>query len=302
MDIDFKASTIVAEWLENKQAEKDGVSILPIGASRSAIAADVNGYGSYFADSLQRDVTIVEQNREGLYDMLPEGLFHVTPIRSAGLNEAEMMADVQLRRREEKDARRFFMPFESELNYMRVLLEWYENRLDKRSHYNDLSLVFGAEWKEIHLLDNDQRMVWMHLLPVIQHKRNDIDFLGAFLSVLFNLPVAVVRGAALSTKMPIAPGSQLQMGGGALGTDSVIGSSFEVAQDAITIHLGPAEGHKLVSFLPGNKHAMLMDTVLTYLVPIETAVDIQLVISKENRTGSLSAGSANTFLGYTVYL
>lgn len=300
MDIDFKASTIVAEWLENKQ--KDLVSILPIGAKRSAIAADVNGYGSYYADSLQRDVTVVEQNREGLYDMLPEGLFHVTPIRSAGLNEVEMMADVQLRRREEKDARRFFMPFESELNYMRVVLEWYENRLDKRSHYNDLSLIFGVEWQEIHLLDNDQRMVWMHLLPVIQHKRNDIVFLGAFLSVLFNLPVEVTRGAALSTMMPIGADSQLAMGGGALGSDSVIGNSFEVEQDAITIHIGPAEGHKLVAFLPGNRHATLMDTVVSYLVPIETAVDVQLVISQENRTGSLSAGSANTFLGYTVYL
>lgn len=302
MDIDFKASTIVAEWLENRKTEKDLVSILPLGAQRSAYAGDVDSYSAYYADSLQRDVTVVGQNREGLYDMLPEGLFHVTPIRSAGLNEVEMISDVQLRRREEREARQFFKPFESELNYMRVLLEWYENRLDKRSHYNDLSLIFGAEWKEIHLLDNDQRMVWMHLLPVIQHKRNDIQFLGDFLSVLFNLPVVVTRGAAFSTKMPIGADSQLAMGGGALGSDSVIGNSFEVEQDAMTIHIGPAEGHRLVDFLPGSKHALLMDTVVTYLVPIETAVDISLVIDTANRTGSLGAGSASTFLGYTVYL
>jgi type VI secretion system protein ImpH len=119
LDTDFKVTTKVAELFENGHFEKDQVAILPIGAKQSAYAKEINGYSSYFSESMLKDCLIVEVNREGLYDMLPEGLFHVTPTRSSGLSDLEMIADVQIRRKEEKDARIFFMPFEAELNLAR---------------------------------------------------------------------------------------------------------------------------------------------------------------------------------------
>ncbi len=302
IDTDFKATTRVAELLENGMVNKDQVAILPLGAKRSAYAKDINGYSAYYSDSLLQDRLIVEENREGLYDMLPEGLFHITPTRSSGLSELEMMADVQLRRSEEKDARKFFMPFEAELNHMRTLLEWYENRLDKKTSYNDLSMIFGAEWQEFAGLDNDQRIIWMHLLPVIQQKRNDIGFLGDLLSVLFNIPVHAILLPAAPVHIPIADSMQFKMGGGALGTDTVIGNSFAADQETIAIHIGPADSDKLLQFLPGTANALLIDTVAAYLVPVDTKLQVELVTSPEGRIGSLGAGSANAILGFTVYL
>ena len=298
---DFKATTKVAELLENGDWDKDQVIILPLGAKRSAYAKDINGHSSYHSENMLKDCLIVEVNREGLYDMLPEGLFHV-PARSSGFSELEMMEDVQLRRNEEKDARKFFMPFEAELNHMRMLLEWYENRLDKKTSYNDLSMIFGAEWKEFEGLDNDQRIIWMHLLPVIQQKRNDRHFLGEFLAVLFNIPVTVTLNPSVAIQIPIDETSQFKMGGGALGTDTVIGNSFESDREEIQINVGPADGDKLLGFLPGNRYARLLDIVTSYLVPVETEMKIELVVSAENRVGSLDPGSANSILGFMAYL
>src|ERR1700754_2926566 len=233
LETDYKATTKVAELLENGDLAIDEVVILPLGAKRSAFAKDINGYSSFYSESKLKDCLIVEVNREGLYDMLPEGLFHVAPARSSGLSELEMMADVQLRKNEEKDARNFFMPFEAELNHMRTLLEWYENRLDKKTSYNDLSMIFGTEWKEFELLDNDQRIIWMNLLPVIQQKRNDIHFLSELLSVLFNIPVTVTLNPSAPVQIPIDENSQFKIGGGSLGTDTVIGGSFASDREEI---------------------------------------------------------------------
>jgi hypothetical protein len=288
--------------LENGHLEKDRVAILAVGSKRGAYAKNINGTSSYYSESMLKDCLIVEVNREGLYDMLPEGLFHITPTRSSGLSELEMITDVQLRKSEEKDARKFFMPFEAELNHMRTLLEWYENRLDKKTSYNDLSMLFAAEWKEFENLDNDQRIIWMHLLPVIRQKRNDNHFLGELLSVLFNITVTVVLHPSVATQILIDESLQFKMGYGALGTDTVIGNSFVSDREEIQINIGPADSGRLLDFLPGNRYAHLIDTVASYLVPVETAIKVELVVSQENRIGSLGADSANSFLGFMVYL
>jgi type VI secretion system protein ImpH len=302
LDTDFKATVKVAELFENGDFERDQVTILPVGARQSAYAKDINGFSSYYSEGMMKDCFIVEVNREGLYDMLPEGLFHVTPMRSSSLSDLEMMADVQLRRNEERDARKFFMPFEAELNYMRTLLEWYENRLDKKTSYNDLSLIFGAEWKEFEYLDNDQRIIWMHLLPVIQQKRNDTCFLSELLSVLFNIPVRVILNPSAITAMPIDESMQFKMGRGALGIETVIGADFLSGREEVYIHIGPAEGVKLIRFLPGTPYAHLIDTVVSYLMPVETAIKVELLSKPENKIGALGADSSNSFLGFTLYL
>lgn len=302
LDTDFKAITRVAEMLEHGDIKSGEVVILPVGSKRSAYAKDISGYASYYAESMLKDCLVVEVNREGLYDMLPEGLFHATPARGASLSESEMMHEIQLRRGEEKDARKFFMPFEAELNHMRTLLEWYENRLDKKTSYNDLAEVFAAEWPEFSQLDSDQKIIWMHLLPFIHQKRNNLFFLGQLLSVLFNIQVEVVLSASTFAELPIAEELQFKMGGGALGTDTVIGSSFLSDQEEIMIYIGPADSSRLVSFLPGTAHALLLDKVISYLVPVETAVKIEMITPQEEKTGSLGSHSAHTFLGFTVYL
>lgn len=302
LDTDFKAVTKLAELFENGDFGKDQVAILPVGSKRSAFAKDIRGYSSYYSESMLKDCLVLEVNREGLYDMLPEGLFHRTPARSSVISETEMIRDVELRRNEEREARKFFMPFEAELNHLRTLMEWYENRLDKKTSYTDLSMIFGAEWTEFEDLDNDQRIIWMHLLPVIKQKRNDIEFLGQLLSVLFNIPVHAVLNSSASAEMPIDESMQFKMGRGALGTDTVIGSSFKTDKEEIQINIGPAEGHKLIGFLPGTAQSKLIRTVVSYLVPVETEIKTELVSSQENRVGSLGNGSANSFLGFTVYL
>lgn len=301
-DTDFKAVVKVAELFEKGEYSTDQIVVLPIGAKQSAYAKDINKVSSYYSENKLKDCFLIEVNREGLYDMLPEGLFHNPPARSSGFSEQQMINDVQLKRNEEKEARRFFMPFEAELNYMRTLLEWYENRLDKKTGYNDLSMLFGVEWKEFEYLDKEQSIVWMHLLPLIQQKRNNMEFLGQLLAVLFNIPVEVVVNPSAKISTPIEEIMQFKMGQGALGIDSVIGDSFESIEEEMQIHIGPADAEELINFMPGTPHSRLLDIVISYLVPVETEVKVELVTSEEHRVGSLGADSANSFLGYTVYL
>lgn len=302
LNTDYKVVTKVAELIENGDFEPDQIAIVPIGGRQSAFAKDIARHSFYYSESKRKECLSIEVNREGLYDMLPEGLFHLPPTGTSAYSEEEMIADVRLRRTEEKDARKFFMPFEAELNYLRTILELYENRLDKRTSYNDLTRIFCAEWKEFELLDNEQGIVWMHLLPLINNRRNDLGFLGQLLSLLFKVPVKVALSIEGMKKVAIAEKMQFKLGIGSLGIDSIIGQSFITDEERVIISIGPADTDKLIHFMPGTANAYIIDLAVSYLLPVENEVDIKLVADAAHRVGSLGIDSSNSFLGFTVYL
>lgn len=302
LDTDYKAITKAAELIEKGDFEADQISVVPMGARQSAFAKDIIGHSFYYSDSKRKECLNIEVNREGLYDMLPEGLFHLPPTGSSGFSEEEMIEDVKKRRAEEKNARKFFTPFEAELNYLRTILELYENRLDKRTSYNDLTRIFCAEWKEFELLDNEQGIIWMHLLPLIHARRNDLVFIGEVLSLLFKIPVTAQLKMQHIRKAPIAEKMQLRLGEGGLGINTIIGSSFISDEEEIVISIGPADTDQLVNFMPGTPNAYIIDLAVSYLLPVEAEVSIELVANEVNRVAALGAGSNSSYLGYTVYL
>lgn len=302
LDTDFKAVAIAAELIETGDFDADQISVIPGGPQQRAYAKELAGHSSYYSENKRKDCLNIEIHREGFYDMLPEGLFHNPPTGSSGMSEQQMIEDVQFRRAEEKDARKFFMPFEVELNNLKTILEMYENRLDKKTTYSDLTRIFAAEWKEFELFDKEQSIIWMHLLPVIHQKRNDIVFLGQLLSVLFKTPVEVVLNTSNVKPKPIEEGMQFKLGSGALGINSIIGNSFETDEEEMVINIGPTDTHRLLNFMPGTAHSHIIDLAISYLVPVETEVRVNLIADQENRNGSLGQDSENAYLGFTVYL
>lgn len=303
LNTDFKAITKAAELIENGDFQSDQIAILPAGDKRRAFAKEIGAPSFYYSESKRKDCLIIETNQEGLYDMLPEGLFHNPPTGNSGMSEQQMIEDVQLRRSEERDARKFFMPFEAELNYLRTILELYENRLDKKTTYEDLTMIFCAEWKEFEMLDKEQSIIWMHLLPLINQKRNDVKFLGQLLTLLFKIPVDAVFNSAATKRTPIEENMQFRLGVGNLGINSIIGESFMGEEDdEIVINIGPADTHELINFLPGTPYAKLIDLAISYLVPVETETKVYLIADQEHKAGAIGPESDYSYLGYTAYL
>ena len=65
---------------------------------------------------------ILETYREGLYEMLPENLFHEPTLGTPQSPEVEVVARIRQHRTEEAQARSFFSPFEQELSYLNIFM------------------------------------------------------------------------------------------------------------------------------------------------------------------------------------
>jgi hypothetical protein len=299
---DFKAVAKAADLIERGMVGQELIEVVPIGGDKRAFTKDIEQSYAYFSEKRRQDRIRIETNRESLYDMLPEGLFHKPPTGSAGMDEESMILDVRHRREEEKQARLFFSPFDAELNHIRVMTELYENRLDKRTTYTDLNRVFGYGWEEFSLLNKEQSIIWMHLLPDINQKRNDIGFISNVLSALFNLPITITDTSQMIKPMAIAEELQISLGNSALGIDTIIGNDFLPDNDQLTIEIGPSSPARLLAFMPGNDSRKILDMALDYLIPVETEVTINISISDSFKETALVEDSPTVYLGYTVYL
>lgn len=299
---DYKAVAHAADLIERDIIAADRIEIIPLGPDKRAFAKDIEDTSVYYSEKRRQDRIRISTNREGLYDMLPEGLFHRPPTGSAGMDEESMIKDIRERREEEKQARLFFIPFDAEINHVRIMTELYENMLDKKTTYSHLSRIFEFGWDEFNLLNKEQSIIWMHLLPEIQQKRNDVDFVSKVLTALFNLPIKIVAATANVKPIKIADDLQIQLGSGALGIDTIIGDSFMPEHESFNINIGPTSPQELINFIPGQKNRAILDMAISYLMPVDAEVNVELLTAPDLQETILSADGEHAYLGYTVYL
>ncbi|OWK72611.1 type VI secretion system baseplate subunit TssG [Pedobacter sp. AJM] len=299
---DYKAIAHAADLIEREVIAADRIEIIPIGPDKRAFAKDIENSEVYYSEKRRQDRIRISANRESLYDMLPEGLFHRPPTGSAGMDEESMIKDIKDRREEERHARLFFTPFDAEINHVRIMTELYENKLDKKTTYADLSQIFEFGWDEFNLLNKEQSIIWMHLLPEIQQKRNDIDFVSKVLTALFNLPILLVDASANVSPVKIADDMQMQLGQSALGIDTIIGDSFMPDNEAYHINIGPATPQELIKFIPGQPNRAILDMAISYLIPVDADVNVELLTAADFQETLLTDGGESAYLGYTVYI
>ncbi|MDN5286880.1 MAG: hypothetical protein JWR38_3154 [Mucilaginibacter sp.] len=301
IDTDFKATVIAAEVIENELIAADDVLVLPKGPQQRAFSKEIAGLSLVQTDITDKKVLQIRINRDGLYDMLPEGLFHRPPASSLMITEKEMIKDIIDRREEEKQTRRFFAPFEAEINYLRTIVELYENRIDKKNEYDDLINIFLKEWKEFSCFTNKQMLILIHVLPVIHEQRNNLDFISSLLSMMFKTAIKLSYKITAKRNDKSLKEMQTSLGGAALGVNFIAGMIVE-PEEELQVSVGPLSASKMVAFLPGEPFARSIDVLLSYFIPMQMEIKINLQAEPASQQLIIGGKQVNARLGYTTYL
>ena len=302
IDTDFKAATIAAEIIENEAVNAADVIILPKGPKKRAYDKEIAGITVDKNNGGKKTVTTIFVNRDGFYDMLPEGLFHRPPASSVMITEEDMIKDIKVRREEEKQTRLFFAPFDAELNYFRTLVELYENRLDKKNEYDELINIFLKEWQEFECFTKKQMLILIHVLPVIHEQRNNINFAGSIINMMFNIPVSLHYKAVNPRPQSdaVATGGTA-LGTGALGVNFIAGQATE-AEQKLMMNIGPVSAARMLEFLPGTLATKAIDVLLSYFMPLGTNVQFNRAADPASQKLIIGDAATNATLGYTTYL
>ena len=302
LDLDFKAEVIAAEMVENN-TPMDQIMILMLGGLQRSFRKDTSSVSEEISDYDHKEYTLVKTPKEGLYDMLPEGLFHKAESVKKAKTEKEIIASIKQRRVEQRDARRFFLPFEAAINNLRIQLALYENMLDKHVQYDDTLEIFAAHWSIFKYLDTRQSNLFLHLLPIVHEIRDEHQVIETIMELVFQLPVKIHLRNQLPQKLSLPLVSKL--GDSLLGVDFTTGNAlYASGENEIVIHVGPIEINEYQQFMPEASNRIILEQLCDYFLPAHIDVVTEFELAAKDKTTRLDDGfdDSNSTLGLSTYL
>lgn len=263
--------------------------------------------------------------RDGLYDYLPEGLFHQPTVE----DEDEFGKEIDEQAKRKQAARRFFRPIEQEFYLQGVLLELEERKYlvnEENLSRDDQGEVLrgiwglpadrlvrvprpnGAGWTVTRapLLDVRQLNNILHLLPIAHRLVNNRALVEQVLALMLGVPVQLRTIPPLLLLIELEPGDRAapnELAQIELGNFSLEGV-YQDTMPAVEIRLGPLSEAELTDFLPEGRSRAVLDLLLGYFLPAETEVVTHLITDEANRFLTLADEGQNptSVLGWASYI
>jgi hypothetical protein len=292
---DIKAEALANQALQNDLHPDDFV-VLPDGRFYREYRTDLYAFNK-IDDSRLHQLLQLRLSRAGLYDLVPEGLFHqpyngARPISSA----AEMAAHSRNDRKKELAARKFFQPIENSFFSQQVILEREEENLFAGMDSGLLNDYFFSFWEFPEALNKTSAMLLVLLLPYAHAIAGDIGLMQDCLKILLqeNVTISLVPAADC-----LAPGNACSLGIGELGNDLVCGQTFTEDYPCLQYNIGPLQNTKPIDYVTGGDNDLLLQVFNNYFAPAEADIIINVEVDRTRALVELDA-TESPILGYAV--
>ena len=294
---DYRVEALIAFWLENGTVDLDHLTIQPEGTFERAYSKDVLEIARH--ENSGKGEVKVHISREGLYDMLPEGLFHQARQKPQKSTE-EAVEESERYRKEEKAARQFFLPLEQEFYRQRVWLEHTELRTWLDSIQPESESIFLDFWGvDQRAFSPQQCSTLLTILPNLHEVVGNLELTAFCLEKMILEPVKI---STIPQQEVNSPNEGLSiLGSGTLGVDVVLGSCWWADEPAVEVTVGPVAAEKVNAFLPDGSSYKQLEKLYGYLFPAEARVVTALEIEESARGFKLIADTMHSGrLGYTT--
>ena len=302
IETDFKAEVIAAEMAESG-VNPEQIMIVMLGPQKRTFSKDVESVTEETSDYNHKDYTLVKTHKEGIYDMLPEGLFHTAATPKSATTDKDIIRFMKKQRAEELDARRFFLPYEAAINHLRMQMCLYEGRLDKGSHHAELVNVFSGHWEIFRYLDNRQSGIFLHILPLIHGIRDNYPVAENIIKLILSIKVSITlqQQPLLKPEAPIYS----SLANAILGINFTTGNKvYHSGEDEIRVKLGPLDNMQLKQFSNGEKNQKILELLCDYFLPAQIDVITEFELMESDKRTRLANGESdyNSTMGLNTYL
>lgn len=246
-------------------------------------------------------------NRAGIYDSLPEALFHrFSDSRNATGND--MAKQSMLLKNEEKQVRNFFRPFENEIFLQRTEVALNENELFKSLYSDFLNELIPGFWNIDERIPASYVSKLIRFLPLANKIAGNLELtaqcLQKILSEKVNIELRNEERVLGDLEKPGLDFNGGRLGMSKLGADLVMGQNPTGFIGRLLFKIGPLENTDPKDFFINGPADLLLNCFFGYFLPAEFDVELKLVSDKETRKFSLEGDqtAAKSFLGYNTAL
>lgn len=294
---DIKAETLTSQALRHDLHPDDFV-VLPDGRFYREYRTDVYAINKTEDNWLSRKAGLLQLHlsRAGLYDLLPEGLFHQSFNAKSNTSAADLAAQSRIDRKKELAARKFFQPIENSLFGQRVLLEQEEENLLAGMDNGLLNDYFFSFWEFPEGLNKTSAMLLVLLLPYAYAITGDLKLMQDCLKILLQEEVTI---ELIPPAECMAPGNACSLGISELGNDLVCGQTFSEDFPCLQYTIGPLQNTRPVDYCTGGDNDLLLQVFNNYFAPAEADIIINVEVDRERALVELSADES-PILGYAA--
>jgi hypothetical protein len=252
----------------------------------------------YFDESSKiEDFLSVELNRNGLYDYLPEGLFHQqTDSVSKQIRVDEWVKQARGNKVIEDETRKFFLPIEHEVFLSRLKLEDKEiSLLESMQQQNAANLLFhfwgikySKQVKGLNLL--------VYLLPMLEKIVGNLSLTQACYEIILGEEVSIDKVFNNSNAIDVDDPFTLE--GSFLGQNTVIGNATPSGFPILKFTIGPLKHFKLSDYLQKGVLFQTLELLHSYFLPVEADIEVEIIPNAIEKSFVLEEKSENCRLGY----
>lgn len=273
-------------------------SIRPIGNERRSYRKDLHEVKIEANERSDESTIVFEVNRSGIYDILPQMLFHKPSTNNQLPDSDSFEKQVKYNNEQEAKARSFFQPIESVFYDIRALLMSQEITLLKNQFLNYEKSHFMADfWNFDPSFTIEDKSILVHILPFLVKNKNQLDSINFCLSRLCGneIQMSYQKGYLLKFK---ESEDELTLIDTRLGHNTVLGNSYydkNALWAEILVRLYTIDEYS--DYLDHSRQRKLIDFVLSYILPMEMDYEICFDIYENNTTQGQESVSQVTILG-----
>ena len=295
---DVRAEVVVGELLDN-HVQEDEVAVQMQNVFTRAFNKDI--LDAQLDDSQPyRPFITLTLSRDGIYDRLPEGLFHEFTPQKQQRAVSDMVANYKKQQKEQQEARKFFRPIEHEFFLQRVFLEQREKHLLFDAFGKEADQLFLSFWGIPTGLPSTGVNRLVKLLPYIHRIAGNLPLVQLYLQAILDEPVRITAENGASA---VPAGIQTGLGECRLGIDTMTGNLFYTDMPRVKVTIGPLQQRRIYDFLPWQPYGKLLEVCLGFLLSADVEVETVLEPHPEEKKIVVADNQPKEgIMGYNFYL
>ncbi len=300
LQTDFKAEAVAVNLLKYQRTVSN-IFIERVGVNDRAYLKDIKSISSSYL-GFDEEVFTIESYREGIYDYLPEGLFHPPSLGASRKNVDTVVREIRKQKRVEDDARKFFRPFELEVFFTEISALLKESEFDISSNTDSLLETVSELWPLINMLDKKNAYVFMHILPFFHQIRGDKKWFERCMTAFLQVPVEVTFSPNVIDGIEKNNDSML-LGNSRLGVTYIPSGRHMDGQRNWVVNIGPIPYEDMKKYIPGSPFRNVLQALYDYFLPVTVDIEENFVTEKVEYSFSLMDDERNASrLGYSTFL
>lgn len=299
LESDFKAELIALNLLKYFD-EVDHVFLKRLGSNDRSFNKDVESVQCH-THELGEVIATISSFREGMYDYMPEGIFHPPSLGNYKSGIEDIIYGIQKQKKIEKHARNFFQPFELECFFVELQVLAKEGEFEITDQSDLFLNVIKELWPLLNALDKETARIFIYILPFFHLVIGNKDWLEKFLMAFLNIPVQI-KFVPHKVSDKKVDSDAFTLSNFQLGISMVLSGEHLDGERNWVIQYGPIPDDEVMNYIPQAALRKLLNIMYDYCLP--ATVDVLEVFHTERNDYSflLNKEQYTSRLGYTTFL